>query len=221
MIHTSASARSLCAAFVLVLLASEARAQQPEQTETAFNPADPTAAASHIEVTPEYNTAEGFDAPLLRLVYDVDWGEGKYSITTEVPVGEVDYSDGMSASGLGDIRVRYSRHLMFNLTRPEKSLMLLAPLAREAGGYGRCSEEPVFDDADDPDYQAILALCRAGKQHLERIKRFDMPGFRPTSSWVREMKRFGILPGDLAEDAEVDVYATEEAYWRSLWWRPM
>ena len=30
---------------------------------------------------------------------------------------------------------RYSRHRLFNLSRPEGSLVLLAPLSREAGGY--------------------------------------------------------------------------------------
>jgi hypothetical protein len=78
----------------------------------------------------------------------------------------------------------------------------------------------IFADANDSDYQKILALCLAGKQRLEDIKRFDMPGFRPDPSYVREMKRYGILPQALAEAAPVDVYATDRAYWRSLWWRP-
>ncbi len=137
----------------------------------------------------------------------------------------------LSNPDFGDIRIRFSRHLMFNLTRPEKSLILLAPLAKAAGGYGLCRqrdksekmEKPgesviVFAGTGDPDYQKILELCRAGKSHLEKIKRFDMPGFRPTSSYVREMKRFGILPRDLEPSADIDVYATDRAYWRSLWW---
>ena len=117
-------------------------------------------------------------------------------------------------------------HVMFNLTRPEKSLALLAPLAREAGGYGLCEQEgpdgsvPVFADTNAPDYQKILAMCRDGKKKLEEITRFDMPGFRPTPEYVREMKRFGLLPDDLAPDAAVDVYETDRAYWRSLWWQP-
>lgn len=119
------------------------------------------------------------------------------------------------------------RHLVFNLTRPRKSLILLAPLSSEAGGYGLCRRRgkpdetvTVFADANDPDYQKILALCSAGKKHLEHIKRFDMPGFRPLPSYVREMKRYGILPKDLAADADIDVYATDRAYWRSLWYKP-
>ncbi len=141
----------------------------------------------------------------------------------------------LSNPDFNDIRIKMSRHLMFNLSRPEKSLILLAPLAKEAGGYGLCSTVqtsprenrqsgqavPVFAGTDDPDYKKILAVCRKGKQHLEQNnKRFDMPGFRPTPSYVREMKRYGILPGDLPEDAPIDVYATDRAYWHSLWWRP-
>ena len=35
------------------------------------------------------------------------------------------------------------------------------------------------------------------------------------------MKRFGILPEsfDLARDP-IDLYETDEAYWRSLWYQP-
>jgi hypothetical protein len=117
-----------------------------------------------------------------------------------------------------DVRIRWSRHLMFNLTRPEKSLILLAPLAKESGGYGACGAG--FADTRDPDYQRILAMVREGKSRLEAIKRFDMPGFQPPSMYVREMKRFGILPQDLAESERIDYYAADQAYWRSLWWSP-
>jgi mono/diheme cytochrome c family protein len=121
-----------------------------------------------------------------------------------------------------DPRLRMTRHLVFNLTRPEKSLMLLAPLAKEAGGYGFCkvNSAPVFADTQDPDYQKILAMCRQGKRNLEEIKRFDMPGFVPPAGYVSEMKRYGILPADLSEDAVIDVYATDRKYWQSLWHKP-
>ena len=122
------------------------------------------------------------------------------------------------------------RHLVYNLTRPEKSLLLLAPLSRQAGGYELCkprSEDnkpgsglPVFADTSDPDYQKILSMCRYGSERLKKIKRFDMPDFRPLKSYVREMKRYGLLPKDLAADAHIDVYATDQAYWQSLWHRP-
>ena len=129
-----------------------------------------------------------------------------------------------------DIRIKFSRHLMFNLSRPEKSLILLAPMAAGAGGYGLCRQRSqngsfgesvtIFADTSDPDYQKVLAMCRRGKRRLEEIKRFDMPGFRPTPGYIREMERYGILPNNLAEGALIDVYATDRAYWRSLWWQP-
>ena len=116
---------------------------------------------------------------------------------------------------------------MFNLSRPDRSLILLAPLGQPAGGYGLCRPAgaasgagAVFADKTDPDYQKILALCRAGKDYLDQIKRFDMPGFQPPPMYVREMKRFGILPATPGPAGRIDVYATDQAYWRSLWWPP-
>lgn len=117
-----------------------------------------------------------------------------------------------------------SRHLVFNLSRPEKSLVLLAPLAREAGGFQLCRKPddpaPVFSNTSDPGYQALLAMVTTGKQDLESITRFDMPGFKPRPAYLREMKRYGILPADLAPDAKVDPYQTDQLYWRSLWHQP-
>ncbi|MBI4875228.1 MAG: hypothetical protein HY822_11405 [Acidobacteria bacterium] len=114
---------------------------------------------------------------------------------------------------------KFSRHMVWNLTRPEKSMMLLAPLAREAGGYGLCGAR-VFADSADPDYALILAAVREAKQRLEEMKRFDMPGFVPRFDWVREMKRFGLLPETHAPRDPVDYYAVERRYWESLWYRP-
>jgi len=132
--------------------------------------------------------------------------------------------------GPDDPRRRYSRHLLYNLTRPDQSLLLLAPLAKSAGGYGVCTakhergesgDQPaeVFSNAADPDYAKILAAITDAKNYLDQIKRFDMLDFRPRPEWLREMKRYGILPGDLAADAPVDVYAVERSYWESLWYR--
>jgi hypothetical protein len=127
---------------------------------------------------------------------------------------------------MDDPRLKTSRHIVFNLSRPDKSLMLLAPLSEAAGGWGLCREpqngQPisVFTSTDDPDYQKLLALSVAGKEFLDLNKRFDMPGFRPRGDWVREMIRYGILP-DCAEAEDVtDVYEVERAYWESLWYQP-
>jgi cytochrome c553 len=118
----------------------------------------------------------------------------------------------------------------FNLSRPEKSLALLAPLAPEAGGYGLCrrlkSEKPttdpvaVFTNTADPDYQAMTAAIVAAKTQLEQIKRFDMPGFRPNEHYVRELRVYGILPQNHDIPEPLDSYSLDRDYWRSLWHEP-
>ena len=86
---------------------------------------------------------------------------------------------------LDDPRLNTSRHIVFNLSRPEKSLMLLAPLSEAAGGWGLCRDPKtqaradVFTDTRDPGYQRLLDLCRAGQRFLAQDKRFDAPGFQP------------------------------------------
>jgi hypothetical protein len=128
---------------------------------------------------------------------------------------------------LSDPRLLTSRHIVFNLSRPEKSLMLLAPLAESAGGWGLCRDSKtnervtVFADKTDSGYQRLLALCNAGTKYLnEQNARFDMPQFRPKVDWVREMKRYGILRADYELTREIDVYAVERQYWKSLWYAP-
>jgi cytochrome c553 len=105
-----------------------------------------------------------------------------------------------------------------NLTRPEKSLILRAPLAKEAGGFGLC-EEVSFKDTADPLYKQILASIQNARDRLVQGKRFDMPGFRPNEHYIREMQRFGFLPKNLAPDAPIDIYATDRAYWDSFNYR--
>ena len=125
-----------------------------------------------------------------------------------------------------DPRLNTSRHIVFNLTHPERSLLLLAPLAESAGGWGLCRDPKsgnkvtVFADSADPDCVTLNAMCVAGKERLDQIKRFDMPDFRPRKDWVREMKRYGILSADFDPGARVDVYSVEKKYWQSLWYRP-
>jgi hypothetical protein len=128
---------------------------------------------------------------------------------------------------LDDPRLLTSRHIVFNLSRPEKSLLLLAPLAVEAGGWNLCrapdseAATPIFADTNDPGYRALHGLLRAGYDYLAQNRRFDMPGFVPRVDWVREMKRYGVVPATL-QPAEIgDVYAVEKKYWESLWHRPV
>ena len=123
---------------------------------------------------------------------------------------------------LDDPRLLTSRHIVFNLTRPEQSLMLLAPLAKEAGGWELCkkSDTAVLASTTDPGYQAIRAMIVAGQEFLDRNKRFDMTGFVPRTDWFREMKRYGMVPQCVKPEEVTDVYAIEQDYWRSLWHQP-
>jgi cytochrome c553 len=128
---------------------------------------------------------------------------------------------------LDDPRLLTSRHIVFNLSRPGKSLMLLAPLAESAGGWGLCrnpqteAKTTVFADTNDPGYRKLLGMIEAGREFLtSQNPRFDMPQFRPRADWVRELKRYGILSPELPPDSSVDVYATERRYWESLWYQP-
>jgi len=44
---------------------------------------------------------------------------------------------------------------------------------------------------------------------------------RPSPLYIREMKRYGILPADFRSDRDpIDAYATDQAYWRSFWLEP-
>ena len=112
-------------------------------------------------------------------------------------------------------------------------------MAREAGGYGEGAPvsmevkedvtrapEPIvhpviFKDETDRDYLAILTHIRAAGRKLHEIKRFDMPGFKPNEHYVREMRRFGILPASFNVDRDaINVYDTDSDYWASLWHKP-
>ncbi|MDR3109935.1 MAG: hypothetical protein LBU65_09670 [Planctomycetaceae bacterium] len=117
-----------------------------------------------------------------------------------------------------DIRRRYSRHLLYNLTNPDKSRQLLAPLAKSAGGYELCGKA-VFESKDDVGYKTLLTAIERTKTELDTIKRFDMPGFVPRQQYIREMKRYGILPPEYDAAKPIDTYSLEQKYWESLWQR--
>lgn len=73
---------------------------------------------------------------------------------------------------------QYGPSERINLTHPEWSFALTAPLAEEAGGFGFCKTkdgEPVFKDKEDDDYQRMLAAIRLGHLRLYANPRVDMP----------------------------------------------
>ncbi len=56
----------------------------------------------------------------------------------------------------------------------------------------------------------------AGQRQLDQIKRFDMPGFTPPIPYIREMKRYGVLPKDQDAAVPFDCAAADRAYWHSF-----
>ena len=71
---------------------------------------------------------------------------------------------GISNSGM---RVRH-----INLSNPSHSASALAPLAKDAGGWGLCGDsiEPVFKNKDDADYKKILSSIKDGIQLRKGIE---------------------------------------------------
>ena len=67
----------------------------------------------------------------------------------------------------------HDRELLLNFTRPEQSRFLMAPLSKEAGGWGLC-EGSVFADTSDPDYQQVLAGLRKCHEEVASNPRVDM-----------------------------------------------
>jgi len=136
---------------------------------------------------------------------------------------------------------RTSRHNIFDLTKPDESLVLMVPLSKEAGGYaeGKTGDPKkmavnlatrpkkyvhavIFESKDDPDCQAILAHLEAARKRLNVIKRFDMPGFQPCYDYLREMKKYGVLEADfdLRNPPKVDAYELDLKYYDLFYLNP-
>ena len=115
---------------------------------------------------------------------------------------------------------RFSPNILLNFTRPELSPLLLGPWRKPAGGFGSCGEGG-FANTQDPGYQQLLAGIKQGKAILDSEPRFGTPGFQPNPQYVRELKKYGVIPPgfDLARQP-LDYFAADQAYWRSLWTSP-
>jgi hypothetical protein len=118
--------------------------------------------------------------------------------------------------GAGD---RGGRGRIYNLSRPEKSRLVRAMLAKEAGGLA-LKGKVTFKDTSDPLYRLLVQRLREARQRMLAGGRFDLPGFRPNPHYIREMQRFGILPKDLKPGVPLDPYAVDRAYFRSFDYRP-
>jgi hypothetical protein len=72
-----------------------------------------------------------------------------------------------------------SRLDWIDVRRPEASLFLTAPLAKTAGGLGKCKPE-VYTDRTDADYAAVEALVKAAVKRAYEQPRRDVRAVVPT-----------------------------------------
>ncbi len=115
-----------------------------------------------------------------------------------------------------DPLTKFSCDILVNMTRPELSPLLLGPLAKEAGGWGSCGQ--VFTTQDDPDYQLLLDSLQKGKQTADQQPRYSTPGFQPNRQYIRELKRYGVLPEHFdPATTPLDYFAADQDYWRTYW----
>ena len=115
-----------------------------------------------------------------------------------------------------DPMVRFSADILLDLTEPADSALLLAPLAKAAGGLQSCGV--VFTNTADPDYKTMLAAVRRAKTVADAEPRYSTPKFQPNRQYVREMKKYGVLPATADPAREpVNFFETDQRYWSSFW----
>jgi len=128
----------------------------------------------------------------------------------------MDVTSGWSEEEKYKNAIPFSRHIIYNLTHPESSTILLAPLSEEEGGYGLCRNEKtgksVFASKKDSDYQILFNAVKHSSEYLDSIKRFDMNGFTVRKEYAREMKRFGVIDNKMP-DEDIDPYVADSIYW--------
>jgi len=153
---------------------------------------------------------------------------GTYAALGTGSVGGMRHLPKAAAASCGKCHkgMKFDMKMAVNLTEPEKSLVLTKPLngmIRKVTRNGETVNEcvKVFKDAKDPLYQTILTEIGKHKAGLDRIKRFDMPDFRPNIHYLREMKVYGVLPPDFdLEKDPANPYELDRKYWKSMWYKP-
>jgi hypothetical protein len=114
----------------------------------------------------------------------------------------------------------------YNISRPEKSLALLAPLSKEAGGLGLCQQREakqlerdksappavVFKSKDDPAYLALLKAIEDGADMAKRVPAYYEKAYKAPRAYVDEMQRFGVLPENV-DPQSIDLFKTDEKYY--------
>ena len=110
-------------------------------------------------------------------------------------------------------RVRLSSEAVFNLTFPENSAVLCAPLDAKAGGRaGKGGHPTIFKSRADPRYQTVLKAVQKAKNFVDsQNPRYDSPNYKPRGAYLRAMKRYGIIGGENAEN--FSAIECDKKYW--------
>ncbi len=111
-----------------------------------------------------------------------------------------------------------------DLTKPEMSLILRAPLSKSAGGLGLCKKAKhrskkaetappveVFTSTDDPLYKDTLNRIRKAAKTLKPA--YYQDGYRPPRGYFDQMIRMGVLKG---KPEKPDFYAIDQHYFNTV-----
>ncbi|MHC4559450.1 MAG: hypothetical protein ACYS80_19320, partial [Planctomycetota bacterium] len=148
--------------------------------------------------------------PQNRLVESFDWEQRRKLI--ERPTGRHE------RLVLKDDPARYfSWNVLVNATRTEKSAVLLAPLRKEAGGWGICPN--VFKSKNDPDYKIMSRAAANWQDEWQKTCAFGSPTFQVNHQYIREMVRFGILSKNTNAE-NVNPYEIDQRYWEMFHYKP-
>jgi hypothetical protein len=128
---------------------------------------------------------------------------------------------------------------LVDLERPERSLLLRAPLAKAAGGLAWCEQTDatskagaakyaggappanVFTSTDDPDYKRLKAMVERAAAFFYQHQRWHMPGFRPNPWYLWSLQRSGVLPLDYDPIKDgFDPWKLDELYFQTQWHKP-
>jgi hypothetical protein len=116
------------------------------------------------------------------------------------------------------IRRTFLKQENLNLSFPAWSRVVRAPLASQAGGLGLCKTDAgkaIFASTDEEGYTQLLGHVEKIRRALQSNPRYTMENFRLGPDYVREMKRYGVLPDSFDPDStRFDPFAIDQEYFR-------
>ncbi len=116
---------------------------------------------------------------------------------------------------------------LINLSHPERSRILRQALAKDAGGLatvepgGKSSKKDhviLFRSTDDPGYQELKEDVEGLIDALHKIGWYGTTNWRPNEHYIREMKRYGVLPQEFdIEKDPFDPFETDRRYFEKIY----